>query len=96
MGTERVAQWLGRLEEYLQALLSNESPLQNRHELAKQAHALISQAALLGFTSLAKRCTELEQACNSGDDLTVPFESARHSAKEASATITRVLAETAS
>ena len=96
MGTERVAQWLGRLEEYLQALLSNESPLQDRHELAKQAHALISQAALLGFTKLARHCTELEQACNSGDELVVPYERARHSAKEASATITRVLAETAS
>ncbi len=95
MGAERVAQWLQRLEDNLQALLANESALQDRQQLAKQAHALISQAALLGFTGLAKRCTELEQACNSGDDLTVPFERARRSANEASASIARILAEAA-
>jgi CheY-like chemotaxis protein len=89
MGAERVGMWLSRLEEQLQVLLSDETTVLNRQQLAKHAHALISQAALLGFSELADHCTELEQASNHGDDLTVPLEKARRSATLARATIGR-------
>jgi signal transduction histidine kinase/DNA-binding response OmpR family regulator len=93
MGADRVAQWLSRLAEHLQALLSDEAAVLDRHLLAKRAHALISQAALLGFSGLAKHCTELEQACNNGDDLQIPLERARRSANEVSATIRQMRIE---
>jgi len=95
MGAERVGPWLGRLEEQLQALFSDGSGALDRQQLAKQAHALISQAALLGFAGLAKLCTDLEHACNNGSDLAMPLEQARRAAEEAGATIRRMLADIA-
>ncbi|WP_414472852.1 ATP-binding protein [Microvirga sp. M2] len=95
MGAERVAGWLDRFEEQLQILHPNEAAFPERHRLAKHAHALISQAALLGFSGLAEHCTALEQACNQGDDLTLPLERARHAAADAVAEIARLRAEAA-
>jgi len=95
MGAERVDHWLRRLEEQLKALFSGEAIVLDRQQMAKQAHALISQAALLGFYGIAEHCAALEQACNHEADLTMPLEAARRSASEASTAIARLLGETA-
>lgn len=95
MGAERASHWLGRLDEQLQSFL-DETAILDRSQLARKAHALISQAALLGFSGLAEHCTMLEQACNSESDLTTPIENARCSAGEARATIERLRVDTAS
>jgi len=96
MGAERVGQWLRRLDEQLQASFADEAIVLDRQQLARKAHALISQAALLGFSGLAEHCTQLEQACGGEGDLTVALENVRRSASQASATIARLLAESAS
>lgn len=90
MGAERVDQWLGRLDEQLQVLLTADYSGADRRTLATQAHALISQAALLGFADLALYCTELEQACNHGSDLTVPLEKTRRIAEHARTAIAKI------
>jgi signal transduction histidine kinase/DNA-binding response OmpR family regulator len=95
MGAERVGHWLGRFDEQLQVFFADETVMLDRQQLAKKAHALISQAALLGFSGLAEHCTALEQACNAEGDLAAPIENVRRSAREASATIVELLTKVA-
>ena len=92
MGAERVGQWLARFDEQLDAIFlqCRESTLQ---QLAQSAHALISQASLLGFAELAGLCTHLEQACHLGGDVTASFREAKQSAEQARQTIARLSAE---
>ncbi|MBA1156540.1 hybrid sensor histidine kinase/response regulator [Microvirga mediterraneensis] len=90
MGPERVGLWLARLDEQLQVLIAKESKSLDREQLAKQAHSLISQAALLGFSDLARKCTELEQACNNGVRLSGPLKSACQAANEVRAVLMRI------
>ena len=52
-------------------------------QLAGQAHALVSLAALLGFSLLSERCSTLEEACRSGRDVRLPFEQAKAAALQA-------------
>lgn len=52
-------------------------------QLAGQAHALVSLAAILGFAELSDLCAALEEACRSGCDVQPPFESARAAASKA-------------
>lgn len=93
MGADRVGHWLGRFDEQLQVFVADEATMLDREQLAKKAHALISQAALLGFSGLAEHCTALEQACNSERDLATPIEIVRRAAVEASAMIKRLRVE---
>jgi HPt (histidine-containing phosphotransfer) domain-containing protein len=51
--------------------------------VARSAHALTSQAALLGFPELAELCTLLEQACVGGSDFSVSLEAVRRAARDA-------------
>lgn len=95
MGAERVGHWLGRFDEQLQVFVADEATILDRDQLAKKAHALISQAALLGFTGLAEHCTALEQACNGGGDLSQPVEDVRLAAREVSVMIARLRIQTA-
>jgi signal transduction histidine kinase/HPt (histidine-containing phosphotransfer) domain-containing protein/ActR/RegA family two-component response regulator len=70
IGVDRVSQWLVRLDEQLQCTLaSGEFAAESRQQIASTAHAMVSQAALLGFSDLAALCSRLEQACHEGEDL---------------------------
>jgi CheY-like chemotaxis protein/HPt (histidine-containing phosphotransfer) domain-containing protein len=70
IGVDRVSQWLVRLDEQLQSTLaSGEFAAESRQQIASTAHAMVSQAALLGFSDLAALCSRLEQACHEGEDL---------------------------
>lgn len=51
--------------------------------LAGQAHALVSLAAILGFSALSELCSALEEACRNGLDVRLPFERAKAAASEA-------------
>jgi signal transduction histidine kinase/DNA-binding NarL/FixJ family response regulator len=95
MGAERVGHWLGRLDEQLQVFCAGEPAALDRQQLARAAHALVSQAALLGFPGLAEHCTELEQACNGGGEVATQLERVCRSACQASVTIRRLLSEMA-
>jgi CheY-like chemotaxis protein/HPt (histidine-containing phosphotransfer) domain-containing protein len=51
--------------------------------LADQAHALVSLAAILGFSALSELCSTLEEACRRGQDVQRVFDSAKAEASEA-------------
>jgi CheY-like chemotaxis protein/HPt (histidine-containing phosphotransfer) domain-containing protein len=93
MGAEWVGQWLGRLDEHLQAFCGEVPPAEDRQHIARQAHALISQAALLGFSALAEQCVALEEACKSGRDIAALMEEVRALAENASAAVKRLRAD---
>lgn len=54
----------------------------NLGQMADQAHALVSLAAILGFSALSELCSTLEEACRSGSDVQLPFERAKAAAVE--------------
>ncbi|MBJ6123776.1 hybrid sensor histidine kinase/response regulator [Microvirga splendida] len=74
-GDERAGQWLDRLDRQLRSSFAGpDADALERDQVAKEAHAVISQAALLGFPELADLCASLEQACLGGGDIAVPLE----------------------
>lgn len=91
IGSDRVDQWLGRLDEQLKDTFAGEGPTEiDRQQIAANAHAIIPQAALLGFSDLSEFCASLEQACLKGDDLSKPLEMVCKAARRARETIARV------
>lgn len=74
MGPERVSAGIEKFLEQLKAKLpaaGTEAP--NRELLMRDAHRLVSHAALLGFAELSQLCAILEAACINGEDLDTPF-----------------------
>ncbi|GJD47721.1 Sensor histidine kinase RcsC [Methylobacterium crusticola] len=69
MGAERVDALLQLLATELRQRFG--PPAGDRQRLAHDAHAMISAAAVLGFTSLSDLCREVEDACRAGRDLAV-------------------------
>lgn len=70
VGEERVAEWLERLERQLKDAFAGNGPIRtDRMQIARDAHAIVSQAALLGFPGLAELCATLEQACLAGGEI---------------------------
>jgi HPt (histidine-containing phosphotransfer) domain-containing protein len=91
IGPDRVNQWLGRLDEQLKNTFAGEGLIEmDRQRIAANAHAIIPQAALLGFSDLSELCTALEQACLKGDDLSKPLERVCKAARRARETVARV------
>jgi PAS domain S-box-containing protein len=56
---------------------------EDRHALARDAHALIGEAAQLGFSELAAACRGLEEACTSGGDVPGAMSRAENAREEA-------------
>jgi signal transduction histidine kinase/ActR/RegA family two-component response regulator/HPt (histidine-containing phosphotransfer) domain-containing protein len=75
-GSEQANRWLNRLDRQLRDTFAGIDPgaLERKH-VAGEAHAIISQAALLGFSDLAELCAALEQACIGGGDIAEPLDS---------------------
>ncbi|MFC1455611.1 ATP-binding protein [Microvirga arabica] len=91
MGHDRVGLWLARLEERLRnSFPDNNNPAGNLQQIAQDAHAITSQAALLGFSRLAELCTRLEQACILGRDVMPSLEAIRIEARTTCETIARI------
>ncbi|BCM85462.1 ATP-binding protein [Methylobacterium indicum] len=67
MGPERIDGLLAMLATELEQRFRARSG--DRAGLARDAHAMISAAGLLGFTGLSDLCREIEGACLSGADL---------------------------
>ena len=55
----------------------------DRSQLARRAHAIVSQAGILGFSDLARLCSTLEEACANGGDVSSPFRKAELAARAA-------------
>ncbi|WP_243373429.1 hybrid sensor histidine kinase/response regulator [Microvirga solisilvae] len=84
IGAERISQWLARLDEQLRTSLASDDFVDaDRRYIARAAHAITSQAALLGFSELAEFCTALEQECGSGGDISTTLGKARQAARMA-------------
>ncbi|SFU59849.1 PAS domain S-box-containing protein [Methylobacterium sp. 174MFSha1.1] len=67
MGPERIDGLLGMLAAELEQRFRARSG--DRAGLARDAHAMIAAAGLLGFTGLSDLCREIEGACLAGADL---------------------------
>jgi signal transduction histidine kinase/CheY-like chemotaxis protein/HPt (histidine-containing phosphotransfer) domain-containing protein len=75
IGPERVRQWLVRLDDELRTTFGGECFVEmDRAQIAKSAHAITSQAALLGFSELAELCTTLERECVTGEDVAISLD----------------------
>jgi signal transduction histidine kinase/CheY-like chemotaxis protein len=84
IGADRIGLWLERFDEQLKSAFGGDnSQACDREQVGRSAHALTSQAALLGFPELAELCTILEQACVGGGNFSGPLESVRRAAWEA-------------
>jgi CheY-like chemotaxis protein len=62
-------------------------------QLARQAHALVSLAALLGFARLSELCSILEDACRNGQGVRLSFGHARAAASRARAAALVLIAD---
>jgi CheY-like chemotaxis protein len=88
MSSQEVKKWLTRLSNELQRTFCDQGPdAIDRSDLARRAHAIVSQAGFLGFSDLSQLCGTLEEACNTQADLSLPFEKARLAADAARRTI---------
>jgi CheY-like chemotaxis protein/HPt (histidine-containing phosphotransfer) domain-containing protein len=67
MGRDWLLTGLGKLIERIDGTFAAEAPSDLRL-VARQAHALVSQAALVGFRGFADACSTLEEACLRGRD----------------------------
>ena len=65
MGRDWLVTGLGKLIERIDEAFAAEDPADLRL-VARQAHALVSQAALVGFRGFADACSTLEEACLRG------------------------------
>ncbi|MGO4386997.1 ATP-binding protein [Microvirga sp. 2YAF29] len=75
IGPERVRQWLMRLDEELRETFAKGCFVEmDRARIGKSAHAITSQAALLGFSELAELCTILERECVTGEDVAISLD----------------------
>ncbi|WP_160310490.1 hybrid sensor histidine kinase/response regulator [Microvirga vignae] len=91
IGADRVLQWLTRLDELLAATFArDEFVVADRRHIAKAAHAITSQAALLGFSELAEFCTALERECGAGNDISVSLKNVCHAAQMVRKVIARM------
>ncbi|HEX2555308.1 MAG TPA: response regulator [Microvirga sp.] len=66
MGRDWLLAGLAKLTERIDETFAAEEPSDARL-VARQAHALVSQAALVGFRGFADACSTLEEACLRGD-----------------------------
>lgn len=84
IGVERVGQWLMRLDEDLRASFASDCLVEmDRMHIAKMAHSITSQAALLGFAELAEFCTALERECVASGDISILLDDVRRAARTA-------------
>lgn len=91
LGPERVNQWLMRLDDELKKSFAGDCFIEmDRIQIAKAAHAITSQAALLGFSELAELCTMLERECVTGVDISVSLDKVCRSAQTARDQIARL------
>ncbi|PZX13109.1 signal transduction histidine kinase [Palleronia aestuarii] len=82
LGPEKVAAARADLSKRIAEIFDGQSRIPSRHDLARNAHALISLSGMLGFTNFAESCVALEEACRDGKDIDVAFHRASSAAIE--------------
>jgi HPt (histidine-containing phosphotransfer) domain-containing protein len=94
LGRQKVNALLGKLAAQLRSqLCGNPDNTEDRAEIAREAHKLISTAGMLGFSVLSDRCARLEAAALANqDDVTAVLNDARAACQSVLAEITIRLA----
>jgi signal transduction histidine kinase/DNA-binding NarL/FixJ family response regulator len=69
VGQERMVKLLTMLADELAHGFGPSSGTGDREQIAKDSHAMVSAASMVGFVALADLCREVEEACRSGRDL---------------------------
>ena len=59
---------LAKLAEELQSRFGPTGAELDRDELARAAHAMVAMSGMLGFTALARLCSELDETSRSGGE----------------------------
>lgn len=78
VGRERVQGLLDSLARELDSRFGGGAAPQLRDGIARDAHAMIAAASMLGFDDLARMCREVEAACRSGLDYAPALAELRH------------------
>lgn len=80
VGRERVMALLGQLATQLaERFVGEPVSAEDRVRLARDAHAMISAAGVLGFLILSDACKSLAAACAAGEDIVVHLDRVRAS-----------------
>ncbi|GJD54156.1 PAS domain S-box protein [Methylobacterium dankookense] len=87
VGRERMRDMLAMLAEELGQRFGPASVAHHRERIAEDAHAMISATSMIGFSSLAETCREVEDACRSDGAYEHRFEALRARAAETIAEI---------
>jgi CheY-like chemotaxis protein len=82
MGRDWVESGLVKLRMQIAETFGDEA-LADPQLLAHRAHQIVSHSAMLGFPELSRLCSELEEACKSGQDLPMRFDRAKAAAQAA-------------
>lgn len=77
-GRSHLMDLLSRLKSEIAARLNGDAD--DRTALGHDAHTLLSVSGSLGFLALSHRCSEIERACQRGEDLAGPLMAARAAA----------------
>jgi signal transduction histidine kinase/CheY-like chemotaxis protein len=81
MGRDWVARGLSELNQQIaETFGETDVAAVDRKWLARQAHMLVSRAAILGFSELSQLCSALELACKTGNQVTRAFAQAKAAA----------------
>jgi signal transduction histidine kinase/CheY-like chemotaxis protein/HPt (histidine-containing phosphotransfer) domain-containing protein len=93
VGRDQVNCWLLRLDHQLRDTLANDNYLtvSSQDQIATSAHAIVPQAALLGFSTLADLCSAFERAANEGRDASGLLNRARVAASSVRVSIARLV-----
>ena len=91
-GAEQTKAWLGTLKDVIEGSFAVNPRDLGRDQLIKSAHALVSQAGMLGFTELSQQCRALEEACLKGESTTAVLERVQESSRAACAQLATLLA----
>jgi PAS domain S-box-containing protein len=63
LGNDKMNHFLGMLRTRLEGRLAKVGNSEERERVARESHALVSAAGVLGFVTLSKACARLEAAC---------------------------------
>jgi PAS domain S-box-containing protein len=75
LGAERLDEMLGEFQEELSSRFAAQPDGADALKLLRrEAHSMISQAGMLGFEELSRRCRELQDACDKGSDISAALE----------------------
>ena len=94
MGREWVRRSLANLIAQVESTFTGQtSTSPDLRQLARSAHTLVAHAGLLGFSEFSQLCRALEEACNTGGDISLPLSNAQAASCSACVKAREIIAE---